>query len=92
MSKHKSEVMVTVDAPRDIEKAIGIKKGDMDTTFLEIDLKDYDVLRPDEHTFINTLLQLSNQIIQLRQQYQQHVAAIKDITQTIKDLKAVFIL
>lgn len=83
-----TKVQVPVDATRKMETTIPVlKKGAQDTKVLRIDLRKFQILNPTSHTFINTLLQLSNQILGLKQQYQQHIAAIDDISLTIKELK-----
>jgi hypothetical protein len=87
----KKEAIVPVDMPRRGDGIVQLKEdknGWKDTTFLKINLDDYPALQPQQHSFINTMLQMSNQILGLRQQYQQHLAAYEDITQTIKDMKA----
>jgi len=81
-------VAVPVDTGKNITKdIIPPRKGAKDTKLLRVDLTKYEILNTQQHTFINTFLQLSNQILGLRQQYQQHIAAIDDITETIKELK-----
>ncbi len=85
-----SEVQVPVDAHKTLVEEIvqEPKKGALDTKLQRLVLDDYKILDATQHTFINSFLQLSNQVLGLKQQYQKHIAAIDDISNTIKQLKS----
>jgi len=85
-----TKVAVPIDATKDMAKEIlqEPKKGRVDTKLQKVNIDEFNILTAQQHTFINSFLQISNQVLGLKQQYQKHLVAIDDITKTIHDLKS----